>query len=140
MVHDYGPGQRFASVHVEMDQDEDPILCHEIIDDIERKCLNEHGVHLVIHYDPIITNDPELDRMRQVVAAILKVKDPRLSLHDFRMVPGQGHTNLVFDIALPAELKGQESAIKTSLEAALNDLGTGKYYTVITFDPESFNK
>ena len=137
MVHDYGPGQRFASLHLEMDKDEDPLVCHEIIDDIERECLQNFGVHLVIHYDPVVTNDPELERMRALVTAILRVKDERLSIHDFRMVPGAGHTNLVFDVALPLALRGQEKTIQTSLETALNDLGEGKYYTVITFDPAS---
>lgn len=139
MVHDYGPGQRFASLHVEMDQREDPLVCHELIDDMERECLQSHGIHLVIHYDPVVTGDPELDRLRQLVLAILHVRDPRLSIHDFRMVPGTGHTNLIFDVALPAELMGQEQTIQEALEAALNDLGEGKYYTVITFDPEAFN-
>ena len=139
MVHDYGPGQRFASLHVEMDKDEDPLLCHEIIDDLERECMVSHGIHLVIHYDPVVVNDPELERMRQLVGAILKVKDARLSIHDFRMVPGEGHTNLIFDVALPFDLRGQEKAIQSALEAALNDLGEGKYYTVITFDNLVFN-
>ncbi|MBQ7800929.1 MAG: cation transporter [Oscillospiraceae bacterium] len=139
MVHDYGPGQRFASIHVEMDQKEDPLQCHELIDDMERECLESHGIHLVIHYDPVVTNDPRLDRMRQLVLAILHVKDSRLSIHDFRMVPGTGHTNLIFDVALPADLLGQEETIKAALEGALNDLGEGTYYTVITFDPEAFN-
>ena len=138
MVHDYGPGQRFASLHVEMDKDEDPLDCHEIIDDLERECFQKHGIHLVIHYDPVVTNDPELDRMRQLVTAILKVKDERLSIHDFRMVPGAGHTNLIFDVALPLELRGQEKQLQSALEAALNDLGEGIYYTVITFDQPTF--
>ena len=139
MVHDYGPGQRFASHHVEMDKDEDPLLCHELIDDMERECLRLHNVHLVIHYDPVVTNDPELNRMRQLVAAILQVKDPRLTIHDFRMVPGAGHTNLIFDLALPSDLRSQEQSLQTALENALNDLGQGKYYTVITFDNAEFN-
>ena len=139
MVHDYGPGQRFASLHVEIDRDEDPVLCHEIIDDMERECYESHGIHLVIHYDPVVTNDPELDRMRTLVAAILRVKDERMSIHDFRMVPGTGHTNLIFDVALPCDLRGQEKTIKNALEAALNDLGEGKFYTVITFDQASLN-
>lgn len=139
MVHDYGPGQRFATLHVEMDKDEDPLLCHEIIDDMERECLKNHGVHLVIHYDPVVTDDPELERMRALVAAILRVKDEGISIHDFRMVPGVGHTNLIFDVALPLRLQGQEKAIQIALEAALNDLGEGTYHTVITFDPAAFN-
>ena len=134
MVHDYGPGKRFASLHVEMDKDEDPLHCHELIDEMERECLRSHGVHLVIHYDPVVVNDPELERMREVVTAILRVKDGRLSIHDFRMVPGREHTNLIFDVALPADLMGQEDTIKASLEAALNGLGHGTYHTDITFD------
>ena len=139
MVHDYGPGQRFASLHVEMDKDEDPLACHEIIDDLERECFQRLGVHLVIHYDPVVTNDPDLERMRTLVTAILKVRDDRLSIHDFRMVPGAGHTNLIFDVALPLELRGQEKQLQSALEAALNDLGEGTYYTVITFDQTAFN-
>ena len=139
MVHDYGPGQRFASLHVEMDKDEDPLYCHEIIDDLERECFEKYGIRLVIHYDPVVTNDPKLDRMRTLVTAILKVRDERLSIHDFRMVPGEGHTNLIFDVALPCDLSGQEKTIQAALETALNDLGEEKFYTVITFDHEAFN-
>ena len=139
MVHDYGPGQRFASLHVEMDKDEDPMYCHEIIDDLERECFERLGTRLVIHYDPVVTNDPKLDRMRTLVTAILKVRDERLSIHDFRMVPGTGHTNIIFDVALPMELRGQEKTIQAALETALNDLGEEKFYTVITFDHAAFN-
>ena len=139
MVHDYGPGQRFASLHVEMDKDENPLDCHEIIDDLERTCYLEHGVNLVIHYDPVATNDPESERMRNLVNAILSMKDPRLSIHDFRMVPGTGHTNLIFDISLPSDLSSQKQQIQNSLENALNDRGEGKFYTVITFDNAAFN-
>lgn len=138
MVHDYGPGKRFASIHVEMDKDENPLVCHDLIDDMERECLKNHGVHLVIHYDPVVTNNPELERLYHLVTAILKVKDERMSIHDFRMVSGTEHTNLIFDITFPAELRGQENTIKFALEKALNDLGEGTYYTVITFDPVAF--
>ena len=139
MVHDYGPGQRFATLHVEMDKDEDPLVCHELIDEMERKCLKYYGVHLVIHYDPVVTDDPELERMRSLVTSILRVKDEGISIHDFRMVPTQHHTNLLFDVALPVKLQGQEQTICAALETALNDLGEGVYHTIITFDPASFN-
>lgn len=139
MVHDYGPGQRFASIHVEMDKDEDVLTCHELIDDMERECMESHGIHLVIHFDPIVTDDPELNRMRQIVTSILKVRDERISIHDFRMVMGKGHTNLIFDMSLPAELVGQEKEIKEALEKALNGLGENTYHTVITFDLLAFN-
>ena len=139
MVHDYGPGQRFASLHIEMDRNEDAVECHEIIDDMERAMLKEHGIHLVVHYDPVVANDPAADRMRNLVTGILRVRDPRLSIHDFRMVPGTGHTNLLFDLAVPADMIKEHDQIQQSLEAALNDLGEGTYYTVITFDNAAFN-
>lgn len=140
MVHDYGPGQRFASLHVEMDQKEDPLLCHEIIDEIERTCLREHNVHLVIHYDPIAVGDRELDALRDCVETAIKRYDGRLSLHDFRMVRGTRSSNLIFDVALPHQLKGEEKAIRQEIDRALAALGKGTYETVITFDPEAFNQ
>ncbi|MBR4289285.1 MAG: cation transporter [Oscillospiraceae bacterium] len=139
MVHDYGPGQRFASLHVEMDKDEDPLLCHEIIDAMERECLKNHGIHLVVHYDPVVTGDPEQERMRALVTAILRVRDGRMSVHDFRMAKEEKVTSLIFDVALPMELQGQEEAIRSALEAALNDLGERTYTTDITFDPAAFD-
>ena len=139
MVHDYGPGQRFASLHVEMDQKEDPLLCHEIIDDLERACYQEHNVHLVIHYDPVAVGDEKRDALFVVVAQALREYDARLTLHDFRMVPGTGHTNLVFDVALPDDLDTQKKQIRQGIENALIALNQGKFYTVITFDPAFFN-
>ena len=139
MVHDYGPGQRFASLHVEMDAGDDPLYCHEIIDDMERECLRSHNIHLVIHYDPVITDDPELNRLRKKTAELLQRRDERLTLHDFRMVRGTGHTNLIFDVALPGDLRGQEKAIQFGLNQALNEGSAMVYHTVITFDPADFN-
>ncbi len=140
MVHDYGPGQRFATLHVEMDNKEDPLLCHEIIDDMERECLQSHNVHLVIHYDPVITDDPELNRLYGSVKQLLQELDTSLKPHDFRMVRGSGHTNLIFDVSLPGRLSGQESAIRKHLETELSQREGTKVYTVITFDPAAFNQ
>jgi cation diffusion facilitator family transporter len=140
MVHDYGPGQRFASLHVEMDQREDPMLCHDIIDNLERACYEKHNVHLVIHYDPVVMDDQELAQMRTLVSQLLTQQDSRLSLHDFRMVRSKGHTNLIFDVALPFDMRGKEKQLKKGLEKALDQTNQGKFYTVITFDPEAFNK
>ncbi len=134
MVHDYGPGQRFGSLHVEMDQGQDALYCHELIDNLERECLQELGVHLVIHYDPVVVGDPEIDDLREFLADVLRAQNPRLTLHDFRMVKGTGHTNLIFDIAVPHDLQGQEKAIRQGLENALAEHRQGKYYLVITYD------
>ena len=141
MVHDYGPGQRFGSLHVEMDQAEDPLSCHELIDDLERLCLEKHNIHLVIHYDPVVVGDPEQDSLRATIFDTLQAIDPRLNLHDFRLVRGAGHTNLIFDIALPADMIGAEKRIGKAIDAALEARGDDmKYYTVITFDLEAFNR
>lgn len=138
MVHDYGPGQRFATMHVEMDRREDPMVCHDIIDNLERKCLQAHNVHLVIHYDPVVTGDMELEQIKNTVQEHLCAIDNRISIHDFRMVTGGDHTNLIFDAVLPYELMEQRRAIKRQLDAQLNT-GNTTYYTVITFDPAGFN-
>ena len=139
MVHDYGPGQRFASMHVEMDQQADPLECHELIDNLERECLKQHRVHLVLHYDPVVTNDPEQDRIRQIVQQLLRNEDARISIHDFRMVRGKGHTNLIFDAALPPERMQDKKNIKRRLDEALNAMEETTYYTVVTFDLATFN-
>lgn len=136
MVHDYGPGQRFASLHVEMDHREDPLECHDLIDDMERECLRSHNVHLVIHYDPVIVDDPAQNALKEQVQQLLNLQDPRLSLHDFRLVQGKNHQNLVFDVSLPADLEGQENAIQQQLEDRLNHTGSRRYHVKITFDNE----
>ena len=134
MVHDYGPGQRFASMHVEMDQKADPLTCHELIDNLERACLQQLKVNLIIHYDPVVTGDAEMDRMRLVVQELLRQQDERIGIHDFRMVRGQGHSNLIFDVELPPELMRQQQCVKQQLDRDLAESEPGTYYTVITFD------
>lgn len=139
MVHDYGPGQRFASIHVEMDTREDPLTCHELIDDMERECLESHNIHLVIHYDPVVTNDPELNRLRKSTQNLLTQMDSRLKLHDFRLVKGCGHTNLIFDISLPGDMDSRKAEIREYLEKNLSQQENTHIYTVITFDSSAFN-
>ena len=139
MVHDYGPGRRFASIHVEMDQKENPLECHDIIDDIERDCLQKHNVHLVIHYDPIVTDDPEVAAVRTRVLQIMHGLDPRLSLHDFRMVSGQHHVNVIFDMVLPPEDAQTAEQLRRQIEAQLQD-GKKTYHLIVTFDTAAFNE
>ena len=134
MVHDYGPGRRYASLHVELDSREDPMACHELIDDMERGCLKELGIHLVIHYDPLITDDAELNRLQQLVETLLKVRDPNISIHDFRLRHQEDRLDLSFDIVLPPKLWGQEDSIRASLEQALDKLEGKPYHLDVTFD------
>ena len=134
MVHDYGPGSRFASIHVEMDKDQDPIACHERIDAMERYCLESLRVHMVIHFDPVVTDDPELDRLRTMVASLLKLRSPLITIHDFRRQELEGRVKLVFDAAIPQELRGSQEEIRSALEAALSAMGEGDFEAEITFD------
>ena len=140
MVHDYGPGQRYASLHVEMDHREDPLDCHEIIDSMEWECLRSLKVHLVIHYDPVVTDDPELQRLRQDVTLLLQQQDERLSLHDFRMVQGRRHMNLLFDVPLPNDLLDKKQQIRSYIEESLNQDGPLEYHVKITYDNEAFSQ
>ena len=133
MVHDYGPGQCYASIHVEMDQNMDALVCHEAIDRMERCCLSQFGVHMVIHFDPI-ANDPETARLKNLVCAILKIRDPRLELHDFRAVPEDTSTRLIFDLIVPEELQDQKQQIQSILADAIHTLDPGQYSLEITFD------
>ena len=134
LVHDYGPGRQFASLHVEMDYKADPLKCHALIDDMERECLRSHNVHLVIHYDPVVTDDPELQRLKERCQTLLQHQDKRLTLHDFRMVQGQRHMNLIFDVALPTELWQQQRQIRSELECALSREENRVYHVIINYD------
>lgn len=136
MVHDYGPGQCFATVHAEMSAAEDPLICHDVIDDIERDALRELRVHLVIHYDPIVTDDAELNHMRALVEGFLHEISPSLRTHDFRMVRGPGHTNLIFDMELPFAMAAREKELKQRVDERVKQENP-RYYTVITFDEVS---
>ncbi len=138
MVHDYGPGQRFATVHVEMDAAVDPLASHDTIDNIERDMLQEHNIQLTIHYDPLVTNDPITSALQERVQGIVHTIDPRMSIHDFRVVRGPEHTNLIFDLVLPHEWMSRTSELKKRIDESLQSEHM-RYYTVITFDQAAFN-
>ncbi len=112
LIHDYGPEQCFATIHLEIDQHESSVACHELIDHIERRCMKLLGVHLVAHYDPVITDDPELSRLRESAENALFRIDESLSLHDFRVVQKDNHIRLVFDVPLPDRLRNQKEDIR----------------------------
>lgn len=139
MVHDYGPGRRFASVHAEIDHRIDPLVAHEILDEIERQAKRELHVDLVIHYDPIVTDDPEVAAVRTRVLQIMHGLDPRLSLHDFRMVSGSHHVNVIFDMVLPPEDAQTAEQLRRQIEAQLQD-GKKTYHLIVTFDTAAFNE
>ncbi len=137
-IHDYGPGRRFASCHVEVDKNLDPMLAHDMIDNIERCFSEEDHIQLVIHYDPVVTDDEELNTMKNVVLQRIRSIDPRLSVHDFRMVRGVEHTNLIFDMVIPSQLQSKTAELTAQVNEAVQ-MGDMKYYAVIDFDLDYYN-
>ena len=134
LVHDYGPGRVFASAHVELSAEEDPLVCHEIIDHMECDALEELNVHLVIHHDPVAVNDAEWKRMRRLVELIAARIDPRLSVHSFRLVRSQTEPKMVFDLAVPYGM--EQEHIREQITRDLESRGVG-YQVVVRFDEES---
>lgn len=133
MVHDYGPGRQFASVHVEMSAREDPLASHDMIDNMERDFLQDEGLHLVIHYDPVATDDPRIPVMRDVITKIVKGIHPDMTIHDLRIVPGSTHVNVVFDCVVPFGFQMDEKGIKERIAREVAALYP-HYYTVATLE------
>lgn len=135
MVHDYGPGQCFASVHVEMSAEMNVMRSHDIIDTIERDFHEQDHIHLIIHYDPIETGSEAVGTMRQWVTERVHAVSPLLSIHDFRMVKGELHTNLIFDVAAPSSYESTDAEIKQQIQRSVQENANGEtYYCVITVD------
>ena len=136
MVHDYGPGRCFASVHVEMAAEKDVLESHDIIDNIERDFHDNDNIHLVIHYDPIQTGDRAVGTLRTWMEGQLQTISPQLSMHDFRTVRGPTHTNLIFDVVVPAGFSLGDEALRARIQqlAQQKDTEEMKYYTVVTVD------
>lgn len=111
VVHDYGPGRVMISLHAEVPSDIDVFKAHSIIDDIENELGEKLNAEAVIHYDPIDINDEELERLKGIIAEVLKGIDERLSMHDLRYVPGDTHTNLLFDVVVPYDVKMGQAEI-----------------------------
>ena len=132
MVHDYGPCRKFASVHIEMAAEEDVLISHDLIDNIEKDFLEE-GLNIIIHYDPILTKDPITNDIRKQVETAVKGIDERLTIHDLRVVPGPTHTNLVFDCVKPLEVKIEDKELKRMIAERVKMIDS-KYICVITVD------
>ncbi len=134
IVHNYGPGREFASVHVEVPQNIDIVKCHERIDLCEKLVKEKLDVELVIHMDPVETDNEEINSAKAVITNALKEINGNLSLHDFRMTPKcENRTNFIFDVVLPSELEISEKELRQRIDDAVKKINP-TYYTVITFD------
>ena len=116
VVHNYGAGNTIASFHAEVDGNEDVFLIHDVIDNVERRLYSEMGIRATIHMDPIVTDDEKINELRIKTDAIVKSIDERLKIHDFRFVEGVTHSNLIFDVSVPFEMKMTDTALKDLVE------------------------
>lgn len=133
MVHDYGPGHCFASVHVEVPAEKPVLECHEIIDKIELDVHHEMGLMLVIHYDPIVTENEEVSSIRSYLAEEVKKIDESLTVHDLRIVPGEENTNVIFDCVIPASFAKREKEIVADIKHRV-ETAYPKHTAVIKID------
>lgn len=119
LIHDYGPGRQFASVHVEVDCRMDVLEAHEILDELERRCMDKHNVLLTIHYDPVDRDDETLNRMRGVVEKAAGDLDPRLTVHDVRISGRERSRKLIFDVAVPYDMMDRTEEIRERIDESL---------------------
>lgn len=133
VIHNYGPDRYFATVHVEVPADRDILESHEIIDEIEKDFSSEMNIHLVIHMDPVVTGNADLDRLKGVVEGIVKDIHPDLSMHDFRAVIGKQHTKLIFEVTVPPTCKSNNEDLIYRICRAVRSCNP-QYESVITID------
>ncbi len=133
IVHNYGPNRFMASAHAEVRADCDILKMHDAIDLAERRVMEELGVAITIHLDPLETDDALTNTLREKVCDIVATIDPAFSIHDFRVVSGDTHTNLIFDVVLPGTWRGKPGDLKAEIDARLSRHNP-TYFTVITFE------
>ena len=133
VVHNYGPGRVMLSVHVEVPSTGDILVLHDMIDLIEHRLGNELGCSAVIHMDPICLDDEKTNEMKQKVAGIVSGMEGNVSFHDFRIVQGPTHTNLIFDVVVPFDYKMTDSEVMKYLQDKISELDEN-YFAVIEVD------
>lgn len=133
LIHDYGPGRRFLSLHAEVPADADIMAAHDIIDHVERELRDKYAVEAVIHMDPIVLGDEATDRMRELVSRRAREIDPAITIHDFRMTGGPLHTNLIFDMVVPHSCPLTNEQAKARIADAMKQEDP-RYFTVVEID------
>lgn len=139
MIHDYGPGNRLVSFHIEMDAKGDVMQSHDVIDTIEKDLLVQDGMIATIHYDPIVTGNAHVDEIRAFLQTEVASLEPKANLHDLRIVPGPSHTNVIFDCAVPAEYLTDKQRRGAKLVTALRNAVQQKWpdhFCVIKLEPD----
>ncbi|MBR1572819.1 MAG: cation transporter [Lachnospiraceae bacterium] len=140
IVHDYGPGRRIVSLHAEVPVDGDILELHDAIDNAEKVLEEKLHCMATIHMDPIVTNDPRVNQLKDEMKGYLSEISDSLSMHDFRVVPGATHTNLVFDILMPFDMEYTENEITDILQKKINEGREKHFYCVIHYDVDFTRK
>lgn len=135
MIHNYGPNNMIASLHAEVDAKQNVLEAHDTIDNIEKEIFEKMKIMTTIHLDPIETDNIQLNQYKKIVSKVLNEIDPELSFHDFRMVVGQTHTNLIFDVIISDKYRDKNQMLKEKIDEQLK-LIDNKLETVITFDSQ----
>lgn len=133
VVHSYGVGNCFASVHVEVPANRDILENHDLMDVIEKDVFAEYNVNLVIHMDPIVTDDERVNTLRERVNDIIALIDSKLSMHDFRVVVGKTHSNLIFDVVVPPGYKTGDEELRELIDSEIKKIDS-TFNSVITLD------
>ena len=133
LVHNYGPGRTIASFHAEVDGSNDIFLLHDAIDNLEKKIATRMNIQCTIHLDPITTDDERMNELKTIAKSAINLIDERIGIHDFRAVIGETHTNIIFDIEVPFEIKTPTSKIIKSIEEEVQKINN-EIFCVITVD------
>lgn len=133
IVHDYGPSRLFVTLHAEVPADADILETHDQIDLIEREMNEKFGCLTTIHMDPVDINDPLTQKLKEMTSKVVKTINEQYTIHDFRIVSGPTHTNLIFDVVLPAEDRGHETELKKLIDKKIKEIDPS-YFTVVNID------
>ena len=139
VVHDYGPGRCIISLHAEVPADGQVLELHDVIDNIEEELAQKLHCEAVIHMDPVVVGDPTVTALHQQVAALVKTIDPRITIHDFRMVPGQPHTNLIFDAVIPFDERLTRQQVADRIRQMVSEM-EGDYRAVVKVENSYVSK
>lgn len=140
IVHDYGPGRRIISLHAEVPAEADILEMHDLIDNLESKLSEKLSCLTTIHMDPVVTSDPRIDAFKENVKEIVENIDAEITTHDFRVVFGPSHTNLIFDIVLPFRLSSKASEITSRIGEEVKKRYGEKHFCVINVDYKMASK
>jgi cation diffusion facilitator family transporter len=134
IVHDYGPGRRFISLHAEVPAEGEILKLHDIIDNLEMLLKKELGCEATIHMDPVVTKDEHIRELKECVIAVVREMDDALTIHDFRVVAGETHTNLIFDIIIPYHYSRTDAQIVNQIQTRIRETLGEEYFAVIHID------